>query len=514
MKYVKCIAVLLIGIFFISSILPNVVATSDGKTLLDRIIIGLLKYSYSEGPIASLIFNDYNTPWKVFRFAQQNSWIANPNVINITYLDEINITIGLLDPIKGGYQLGEEIFSSSEVRTARDFYFKIDSSSGVPEGAFTARFDPPSLGSGFKGEVKTKLTITSNIPKDADVPGEFLLRVNITGYTTYGNLFKVFFLRGVLFYKWAYELSGKRVEEGADYVDIVVKLKRFHLAEINPPKNFEIGPDELKSIPIEIKNLGSHADTFNFRINTTDVEDGLIVSPPPPITLNPNEVGYTSISVATTRRFQDPGTLHPISIEAYSIYEPEKVFGNTVPILIKGVYVSEVNWIYSAFFGIIIILVLAFISYRRKKKSEKICKKPEKPWEIPEEKEYLEGLKKKDKKEYGKVLKMMEEEYESALLWYKSYLKVMTLKEKQEKQKTVSKEKKLSFVTDIFKKLKVKKEAKKPIVPDEEKAQTKIEEMPGKNERIDAEFTAEQKKQEAILRIKREQEKQKRKFSG
>ena len=109
---------------------------------------------------------------------------------------------------------------------------------------------------------------------------------------------------------------------------------------------------------------------------------------------------------------------------------------------------------------------------------------------------------------------MMEEEYESALLWYKSYLKVMTLKEKQEKQKTVSKEKKLSFVTDIFKKLKVKKEAKKPIVPDGEKAQTKIEEMPGKNERIDAEFTAEQKKQEAILRIKREQEKQKRKFSG
>jgi len=47
--------------------------------------------------------------------------------------------------------------------------------------------------------------------------------------------------------------------------------------------------------------------------------------------------------------------------------------------------------------------------------------KPDKPWNLPEERKYLEKLKEKDKEEYNNVLKMMRDEYKSALLWYKSY---------------------------------------------------------------------------------------------
>jgi hypothetical protein len=292
-------------------------------------------------------------------------------------------------------------------------------------------------------------------------------------------------------------------------VDVLLKVNRFHLAEIVPPRNIEIKPDDLVSIPIEIENLGSHIDTFNFRV-TTNTGSELIISSPNALTLKPNEIGYTKIGVITPPNFLDPGTVHSITVEAYSIYEPDKVFTNTVTLTTRGVYVSEMGGIYSGFFGIIILLVVAFFLYRRKKRFDKICKKPEKPWEIPDEKEYLEELKKKDKEEYNEVLNMMQEEYESALLWYKSYLEVMI---KKEKKKTVSVWKKLSFVTDIFKKPKVKKvEAKKPIMSEKEKIQVKTEEISEKPDRIDTEVAAaERKKQEIILRIKREQEKQKKK---
>lgn len=517
MKYVKIIVVLLISIFLLSSILFNATATaqSDGTKptrLIDKILMGIFKYSYSKGPIAGLLFPNIGTPWKVFRFSEPDFFTADPNIMDLENLNHAEIIIGIKDSSTGEYKSLKD-YSKAPFETAKDFTFKLEIPNDVPEGALITKFSPPMLVVGEGGEVKTKLTIDLNIPEDTVLPDKIILRVNITRYTTYGNLWTAFGIPASMLAllspnPWP-TFSGKRLPDDPVYIDILVKTNRFHLADIIPPQNLEMRPNELQSIPIEIRNLGSHTDTFNFR-TSTNTDDGMIVSPPLAITLKPNEVGHTSISIATPRQMRDPGTVRSINIEAYSIYEPDKIFRQTATITTKGVYVSEISWMYYALFGIIILFAVVYILRRRKKILAKIGKKPDKPWELPKEKKLLKKLKKENKKGYDKAMKTMEKEYKSALVDYKNNLKTM-------KQKTILRERR-TLITSFFKKLKVKRKAKKPIVSKDKKIPVKtkkIEEMPEKPGRIDTETAAaERKKQEAILRVKREQEKQKRKFSG
>ena len=109
-----------------------------------------------------------------------------------------------------------------------------------------------------------------------------------------------------------------------------------------------------------------------------------MVSPPPAITLKPNEIGYTSISVASPRIFNDPGSARTIDIEAYSIYSPNQVYNNSVTLITRGIYVSELNQAVFIAIGLIILLCVIFIFYRRRIKIAKICGKPDKPWTLPE----------------------------------------------------------------------------------------------------------------------------------
>ncbi|EMR73361.1 hypothetical protein MBGDN05_00347 [Thermoplasmatales archaeon SCGC AB-539-N05] len=204
-----------------------------------------------------------------------------------------------------------------------------------------------------------------------------MFRVNVSNYKTGGNLYlppkgqrglnSIFwFLMSISPANPFGKLySGKTTLDFSINVDILVKVNRFHLIEIVPPKPMEIGPDQLTSIPVEVKNTGSHADSFNFRINTTAGND-LKISPPPALTLQPGETRQALLGVASPLTFQGPGTTHSINIEAYSIHQPDKVFTNTVIITTKGFYVSEINWIYLAIFGIFIALRAAFFLFKRK----------------------------------------------------------------------------------------------------------------------------------------------------
>ena len=526
MKYVKIIVVLLISIFLLSSILFNATATaqSDGTKptrLIDKILMGIFKYSYSKGPIAGLLFPNIGTPWKVFRFSEPDFFTADPNIMDLENLNHAEIIIGIKDSSTGEYKSLKD-YSKAPFETAKDFTFKLEIPNDVPEGALITKFSPPMLVVGEGGEVKTKLTIDLNIPEDTVLPDKIILRVNITRYTTYGNLWTAFGIPVSILAllspnPWP-TFSGKRLPDDPVYIDILVKTNRFHLADIIPPQNLEMRPNELQSIPIEIRNLGSHTDTFNFR-TSTNTDDGMIVSPPLAITLKPNEVGHTSISIATPRQMRDPGTVRSINIEAYSIYEPDKIFRQTATITTKGVYVSEISWMYYALFGIIILFAVVYILRRRKKILAKIGKKPEKPWDISGKKEYLEKLKKEDRKKYNVVLNEMKDEYKSSILSYKSYRKTM-LKEARKKS--------LKRFTDIFKrskrekKVKAKKlEKKKQQISDITKAE-EIKTKESKPESIEEEMiksvtdkSAEMEKQrreQAILKIKKAQEKQRRKF--
>jgi hypothetical protein len=329
-------------------------------------------------------------------------------------------------------------------------------------------------------------------------------------------------------------------------VEILIRVNKYHQAKITPPSPQEIQPYEVKSIPITIENKGSHIDTFNFRVTTSD--KNFVVTPPPVITLKPGEISQALVGVAAPKRFLSIGATTSIFVEAYSVNDPNSVFNNTITLSTVGIYAAGSDT-YNFVSIIITILVIAgiFLFFIRKRR-EKISIKPDKPWNIPEEKEYLEKLKIKDKDKYNDTLKMMRDEYSSAMLWYRYYCDSLLKKKKVPKKKIkISKKKikiprtkikiKINFkkLTDGINKinlarkeskkqrLKVKEEKikakkekipeKKPIDEPKKVEEIKPKEIIKKEKIVDKKIEFDRiKRQRTIERIKRAQEKQIRKI--
>ena len=318
-------------------------------------------------------------------------------------------------------------------------------------------------------------------------------------------------------------------------VEILIRVDKYHQLEIVPPLPLEIKPYQVKSIPLTIKNLGSHIDTFNFRVKCDD--ENMVVTPPPALTLKPGEEAEALVGVAAPKRFLSVGSTTSIFVDAYSVDDPETVFSNTVILSTTGLNTTGAATYNFVLMIITLIITLLVLLYLYRKRSEKILKKPDKPWEIPEEKEYLEKLKEKDKKKFKETLKMMDEEYESALLWYRYYIAI-TLKKKrmaQKEKEPMRIKEKFKFLSKLFKdkkEKKVKKEKKpkkkKEKKPKKEKEKSKLiaylledpkEKKPSikkeeeKQEKIDKQAEKEKRRKEkALHKIMHEQEKQKRKM--
>ena len=501
MRYIKFISILFIGIIIFSSTVTCITAQSDDLKFIDRLI--LLRWR--------IMKEFFGTPFFVLRFVVPETFTAEPSVISLKYLNQTDIIIGSKDPDTGEFR-SLDSYGINSCFVSHDFECSLEIPDYVPEGTFIPHFDPQFLVAGVEGDVKTKLRISSYIPQNATLPKNIQLRINITKFTTFGNIFlppeeernpiysSLWFLSasGIIPgnpFGWKY--SGRRLLEYTSFVDIIVKIDRFHLLDMIPQNGLEIGPDQLVNIPLEVRNRGSHTDCFNFRVDT---DSDLVVSPPPAITLEPTEVVYTSIGVASPRILNDPGSARSINIEAYSIYEPNTIFNNTATIITRGIYISEVVAYYSVLLLIAAMLFFGFISFRKRRIFRKICKKPDKPWTIPEEKEYLEELKRTDKKEFEKVRLMMEDEYKSAMLWYINYCIAIKQKEKLGilnkfiNVLKIPKKKELKPQKKEIKPVKIKKAEKSLLKP-------KTEKIPEKSE-------DEIKKEKVFLRIKREQEKQ------
>jgi len=448
MRIKKYIAILFIVFLIIPSLLSNVVAQSDEKTVLDQVLVNIYEKTAS-GSLRTMF------SWGIKRFNEPEVFEATPNNLTVEYLSKSEIIIGIKNQSGAGYISLKEIHDRLDPRrmfTGFDWEFTVDIPENVPENSFKVVFDPPILRAGEEGDMKTRLIINTKYPKDATIPKELILRVNISRYVTADNLFiapkptadwpwyptyyAMWFLNslGPPFFVFPFGpyYSGKRVYDAPSmYIDILVRTNRFHLAEIRLSNRIEMGPDEIRTIPIEVKNLGSHIDTFNFKI-TKDQNSDLIVAAPPAITLAPNEIGYTSIDVLSSERFQDLGTVHAIQIQAYSIYDNDTYFNNTISVLTRGAHVSEQNMMYSVFLFIIISIIFSFFYFRRKSAVDKLCKKPQKPWTIAKNKEKLEKLKEKDKEKYEKTLKKMQTEYEEEMSLYKEMQKAALKKVKNQ----------------------------------------------------------------------------------
>jgi len=489
-----------------------------------------------------------------------------PETVDLEYLNKTNIVIGGRDPrnpenwqtllrLIGGYNWGW-IFNSVSFR------FELELPEDSPPGAWSYRFDPEIITispnkknldwGGINEVLKTNLSVNIVPPYSSTYPTQdVVLKVkvirrevsnprNMRFAPAYVNIFNLPKNKKILdedtkaaqgdesatsmwsnlyrltwnaFVGFSFWLINKRANlpDVHEYVDsvvnILIRVKKDHLAELVPPaKPVEIHPNEVLSIPVKIKNLGSHIDTFNFRLNT-DIKD-LVVAQPSALTIEPGETKQAYVTVIAPPVLYSAGKTTALRLEAYSVEEPEKIFSNNIVLTIQGAHVSGMVIYYTALIGIalVILIILVYLVFKRLK--NKICKKPDKPWNIPEEKEYLAQLKKKDEKQYYEVLKMMKEEYKSSLLWYKNYCKAeLSIKKKFKinNLKSLLKEK-LKLRKPISKKIGIKKSLHNLL-----KKEKKIKPLPTpKKQKSKPPITG--KKDKILTKIRKEEEKQKKKF--
>ncbi|MCK4365455.1 MAG: hypothetical protein KAW45_05350 [Thermoplasmatales archaeon] len=521
--------------------------------------------------------------WYVLQLRPPIPVQAYPASVDLQYINETKIEIGGIDPMTGNWTQMVRLANGwgwAWMSQSTTFSFEFVPPEDAPKDVWVVNFDPRTIimsankknldWPGAECLLRTNMTVKLNPSADPSYPTQdVVLKVNIIREEVFNPLVfltpptypithreeylektkddprKWFYtpmdyINYTLFQGWGLILSNLQLEPYERRIDsivnILVKVTKDHRAQILSPEPMEIRPYDVMSIPVTIKNIGSHTDTFNFRVKTTD--KSFLVSAPSAITLEPGEEGQALIGVAAPKTFQAVGSTATINLEAFSVEDPNTVFNNTVILSTQGIHVSGGN-IYNSIILLTFLVIFAifFLIILRRRRG-KVSEKPEKPWEIPKEKEHLEKLKKKDKKAYKKELQRMEEEYESALLWYKYYVSSKfkernedKLKQKQKRIKEAKKEKQKK-IKEIEKAKKGKIQSKKAKAeekaakkeektPEIKEAEPEIEEIEPEEPEIEEETTPvvdekeemeKRKKEQVLLRIRREQEKQKRKF--
>ena len=451
---------------------------------------------------------------------------ASPTNITIGYNENVTIQVGNFNLETGNFSSQYWFFLAENIVS-----FRADFPNGNPGGSWFVNFDPPNVAMTKPGDlIITNATISlASPPIASQAIQSTIIRINITQKWVAKNLWwpenrSYWTSNGgpynpILWFLGAFtagygKYSGKIL---IDYytVDVIVKVKPFHAVKIEALPPSKLAPNEITSIPILVENLGNYNDTFNFQIRT---ETGypLVLTHNGTITLRPGEQGQALVGVAAPANILDTGTLHSLIIDTYSTDQPNtSIATQQISIETQGFYLSEQNIVYTLIFGFIILFVLFLFIYWRRKTSGEILFKPEKPWKIPDEQQYLQELKQTDKKAYEQERIMMKDEYKSALLWYEGY--------KKSSQKKLREKNLLNYLSTQVNKVKTslkreekpeKKQKKKPVksfsaIFNKSEKQKKIEQKK-KQPSIPAEDITLEK---ALAKIRKEQEKQLRKMN-
>lgn len=371
----------------------------------------------------------------------------------------------------------------------------------------------------------------------------------------------------------ATRLTGDGQELGVSYIYVPVKASSLNNIKMTAQEfSKEIGPYTYTTFHADISNYGYYRDMFQLEFETDD--DLRVMSPNKVIVLDAGETKQVSIDVLTPDKTFDIGTPYEIHVYAKSSSDPNQVHVASLRVISKGMYISPLIFIIATPIIIIIVLFFIFFIYLKDKRDREQFGKPNKPWTIPAEKKYLQELKEKDSKKYEEALKMMHDEYQSSLDWYQSNKqyelgkdgfdngtivgKILNLiplpskksekevveqkpvedkkpkkkvekkaekqpekqpeevKEEPSEKETISIKKSFSKGLNFFKKDKEdssEQEKSEKIIQDESKIQEEVDESEEISDVDIEKERAELKKQKTLLKIKRAQERQKRKLS-
>jgi hypothetical protein len=297
--------------------------------------------------------------------------------------------------------------------------------------------------------------------------------------------------------------SGEDI--GVSYVNIPVKASSLNNLKMTAGfTTKETSPRSHVNIEISLTNRGYYRDMFSLEF--AEESGATIFASQQVIVLDPEETQQIQIDVLTIEKFFDLGTPNIINIYATSISDPNPVVIGSFVIVTKGFYFSPLIGIVLTPIILIIVIIFLFWFFIKERRDIERFGKPEKPWNIPAEKAYLQDLKQDDKKAYQQERQMMKDEYKSSMLGYRDYRKAM--KQESIEAESAQKEtlgKKLSSLFKRPEKTSVQKEKpkKKSSVPLKKSAEKPKKEVV--KPIVPVEDTS---KEEAITRIKREQEKQ------
>jgi len=301
-------------------------------------------------------------------------------------------------------------------------------------------------------------------------------------------------------------------DSGISYIYVPVKASSLNnLKMAVSPATKEASPHSYVNFDVSLTNLGYYRDMF--KLTFVENDGATIASSHQVIVLNPEESQSIRINILTPEKFFDIGTPNTISVYATSTSDSKPQLLGTIVIISRGIYASPLIGL--AISPIILIVILIFLYWffiKRRKEIERFGNKPEKPWNIPEEKTYLQDLKQNDKKAFEQEKQMMKDEYKSALLWYNDSIKESrTVSKLEEPIKTES-----SRLNTLFTRLKTVVTPKpKEKVKTKEKPKTSLKktEKKSKEKTLKASVPNEDIEKEKILaKIRREQEKQLRKL--
>ena len=441
---------------------------------------------------------------------------SQPSSIEIGYNETVTVEVGLWDLENNVFEVIKEDEMARQYEEARYLKFEVVEYPGGNEfGKWKIDFNPIELERQVDVPLKTNVSISLRSPRLPDKPiTSGVLKIKIIDKYVFGNIRwpkegspfdaplkrVMWFALGVIG-RWG-QFSGQVLREEL-FVDILVKVKPYHAVNFKAVQYYQFKPDEIASIPITLQNLGNYNDTFSFKIISE--HDNTKISEPISITLQPGETHDTYLGVKFAPSVFDYGTLHNIKIETYSIDEPNVTIATENVVLeSRGVYVSEMGAFSSVLFLTFFIVVIAFVIILQRRKKDKICAKPDKPWELSEEKKYLEDIKEKNPEKFKEVRSMMNDEYKSSLLWYENYVYSIRHPKKIKKEKPKPP-----------KPAKVKKQEEKPKEIESEPKKVKKEKIePEKIKPIvdKKSISDDREKQKALKKIKKSQKKQMKKL--
>jgi hypothetical protein len=193
-------------------------------------------------------------------------------------------------------------------------------------------------------------------------------------------------------------------------------------------------PVEIRQASLQIYNVAAVKRTFDFTV--TDNTCNLDVAPPATTVVFPHEFQTVQFSIrGPNSRFSplsDDNCVVGMGVSAQD--NPGQVLTTTIPVKVTGTYFDPLAVFYVLAAILLLVLLVLFLRRRKERLEEEILGKPQKPWTIPVEQVYLRHLKAKDQRAWYVMRHyLMEDEYRSSLLWYKSYKKATKGDRKKER---------------------------------------------------------------------------------